>query len=166
LAEARRVSKLEESRAELAGLIRQYQRDTDAFDQAVADRVGLTRTDLRCVDLLLDLTMNAGDVTPKSLAEAAGLTPSTLTNILDRLERARYVRRVRDVENRRQVFLQITPELGALIADIFGPVAEAAAVQLNRYSGPELDVLIRFFAEAHDQRTQRTTALSGKGDVA
>ena len=160
------MSSLEDRRAELAGLVRQYQRDTDAFDQAVADRLGLSRSDLRCVDLLLELTMIGGNVTPKSLADAAGLTPSTLTNILDRLERAGYVRRVRDVENRRQVFLEITPELGALIAEIFGPVAEAAEAQLNHYSGPELEALIKFFSEAHDQRTQRTKALSGKEDVA
>ena len=160
------MTRLEDRRAELAGLIRQYQRDTDAFDQAVADRVGLSRTDLRCVDLLLELTMGGREVTPKSLAEAAGVTPSTLTNILDRLERAGYVRRVRDVENRRQVFLQMTAELGALIAEIFGPVADAAAAQLNRYTGHELDVLIEFFTEAHDQRERRTKEISGKEDVA
>lgn len=160
------MNRLEDRRAELAGLIRQYQRDSDAFDQAVADRLGLNRTDLRCLDLLFELTANGESVTPKSLAETACLTPSTLTNILDRLERARYVRRVRDLENRRQVHLEITPELGALIAAIFGPVAEAADAQLNRYSEQELDVLVKFFAEAHDQRNRRTKALSGKEDVA
>jgi DNA-binding MarR family transcriptional regulator len=160
------VSGLDDRRTELASLIRQYQRDTDAFDQAVADRLGLNRTDLRSLDLLLELTMNGENVSPKSLAEAAGLTPSTLTNILDRLERAGYVRRVRDVENRRQVFLEITAELGTLITEIFGPVAEAAGAQLSRYSGQELDVLIRFFAESHGQRTQRTKLLGGKAGVA
>ncbi|HTT89894.1 MAG TPA: hypothetical protein VMF65_10105 [Acidimicrobiales bacterium] len=44
------MTRLDDRRADLAGLIRQYQRDTDAFDQAVADPVGLSRTDLRCVD--------------------------------------------------------------------------------------------------------------------
>ncbi|MCW3044572.1 MAG: hypothetical protein JWL57_2730, partial [Actinobacteria bacterium] len=39
---------------ELTAAIRRYQRETDALDQALADRLGLNRTDLRCVDLLLE----------------------------------------------------------------------------------------------------------------
>ena len=96
------MRKTAEPRAQLAALIRQYQRDTDAFDQAVAERVGLSRTDLRCLDLLLELVVTGGGATPARLADASGLTPSTVTSVLDRLERAGYVHRARDQENSAQ----------------------------------------------------------------
>ena len=62
--------------------------------------------------------------------------------------------------------MHVTAELETLITELLGPVADAADAQLNRYSGQELDVLITFFAESHEQRTQRTKLLSGKADVA
>lgn len=142
-------------RAQLATLIRQYQRDTDAFDQAVAERLGVNRTDLRCLDLLLDLAA-AGPVTPARLAEASGLTPSTVTSVLDRLERAGYVRRVRDEANRRQVRLQLTPGFVALTRELIGPVAEQGSRQLRQLTDEEVATLIRFFSQAHDQHQRRT----------
>ena len=146
-------------RAQLAALIRQYQRDSDDFDQAVAERAGVNRTDLRCLDLLLELAMAGRGMTPARLVEASGLTPSTITSVLDRLERAGYVRRVRDQENRRQVFLQLTAEFATLTQEIFGPLAQEGAGQLERFTDTEVEVLIRFFAEGHDQRVKRAALI-------
>lgn len=145
-----------EPRSQLAALIRQYQRDTDAFDQAVAERLGLNRTDLRCLDLLLELAMAGRDVTPARLVDASRLTPSTVTSVLDRLERAGYVRRVRDQENRRQVFLQLTQEFVALTRELFGPVARDGERQLQHFSDAEVATLMKFFSQAHEQRAKRT----------
>jgi DNA-binding MarR family transcriptional regulator len=153
------VNALTGRRAELAALIRQYQRDADDFDQAVAERAGINRTDLRCLDLLLELAMAGRGMTPGRLVEASGLTPSTITSVLDRLERAGYVRRVRDQENRRQVILQLTAEFAALTQEIFGPVAEEAVGQLEQLSDNEVEVLLRFFADGHDQRVKRAALI-------
>lgn len=148
-----------EPRDHLAALIRQYQRDTDAFDQAVSERLGINRTDLRCLDLLLELTRAGGPVTPARLANASGLTPSTVTSILDRLEKAGYLRRVRDDENRRQVFLQLTAELAALAHELFGAVARDGMRQLEELTDEEVATLIKFFSQAHDQRAKRTDTI-------
>jgi DNA-binding MarR family transcriptional regulator len=153
------VNALAGRRAQLAALIRQYQRDSDDFDQAVAERAGINRTDLRCLDLLLELAMAGRGMTPARLVEASGLTPSTITSVLDRLERAGYVRRVRDQENRRQVFLQLTAEFATLTQEIFGPLAQEGAGQLERFTDTEVEVLIRFFAEGHDQRVKRAALI-------
>jgi DNA-binding MarR family transcriptional regulator len=150
------VNALTGRRAQLAALIRQYQRDSDEFNQAVAERAGINQTDLRCLDLLLEMAVAGRGMTPGRLAEASGLTPSTITSVLDRLERAGYVRRVRDQENRRQVFLQLTAEFAALTQEIFGPVAEEASGQLEQFSDNEVEVLLRFFADGHDRRAKRT----------
>jgi DNA-binding MarR family transcriptional regulator len=149
------VTALTGRRAQLAALIRQYQRDIDAFDQAVAERVGLSRTDLRCLDLVLELTIAGTPATPRRLAEAASLTPSTVTSVLDRLERAGYLQRVREQANRRQVLLQLTATFAAVTEEIFGPVAADGAAQLQQLSDTEVETLIAFFAHAHDQRAKR-----------
>lgn len=143
-------------RAVLAALIRQYQRDIDAFDQAVADRSGLSRTDFRCLDLVLELTTAGTSVTPMRLAEAAGLTPSTVTSVLDRLERAGYVQRVRGQANRRQVLLQLTATFAEVAEEIFAPVAAEGAGQLRQLADAEVETLIEFFSDTHDRRAKRT----------
>jgi DNA-binding MarR family transcriptional regulator len=145
-----------EPRAHLAALIRQYQRDTDAFDQAVAERVGMNRTDMRCLDLLLELAMDGRGVTPARLGDASGLTPSTVTSVLDRLEKAGYVSRVRDQQNRRQVFLVLTQEFVVVARELFGPVGEEGTRQLQQLSDAEVATLIKFFSQSHAQRLKRT----------
>jgi DNA-binding MarR family transcriptional regulator len=146
-------------RAELAALIRQYQRDTDEFDQAVSERVGVNRTDLRCLDLLLELVVAGQAPTPARLADASGLTPSTVTSVLDRLERAGYVRRARDEENRRQVFIQLTEKFAAVTRELFGPVGEEGMRQLEELTDQEVATLVRFFSQSHDQRVKRTVLI-------
>src|ERR1700737_4986513 len=83
-----------------------FQRSTDAFDDAVAQRLGLNRTDLRCLDWLFDGPRTAGQ-----LAGATGLTSAATTTLLDRLERRGLLRRVRDTTDRRKVLVEMT-ELG------------------------------------------------------
>jgi DNA-binding MarR family transcriptional regulator len=149
------VTGLAGRRSQLAALIRQYQRDIDAFDQAVAERLALSRTDLRCLDLVLELTTAGQPPTPTRLAEAAGLTPSTVTSVLDRLERAGYLQRVREQANRRQVLLQLTARFAEAAEEIFGPVAAEGTAQLARLADAEVDTLIAFFSHSHDQRVKR-----------
>src|ERR1043165_7694421 len=66
------------------------------FSQAVADRLKLNSSDLEC----LDIVMLRGPVTAGELAQATGLTTGAITGLIDRLERAGYVRRARDAEDR------------------------------------------------------------------
>src|SRR5438876_108647 len=69
---------------QLGDAIRQSQVDTDAFDQFVADSLGINRTDLRCGDIL----ERSGPMTAGELAKAAHLTTGAVTALLDRLEAA------------------------------------------------------------------------------
>lgn len=69
------------------------------YDELVAARLGINRTDLRCLDLLHETgTMSAGP-----LAVGSGLTTGATTRMLDRLERIGYIRRLPDREDRRRV---------------------------------------------------------------
>jgi DNA-binding MarR family transcriptional regulator len=92
---------------ELIDEIRRSQNATDRFDQAVADALGMNRTDMRCIDVL----QREGPVTAGRLAEATGLTTGAMTTALDRLERAGYARRTRDAADRRRVVVELTPKV-------------------------------------------------------
>jgi DNA-binding MarR family transcriptional regulator len=77
------------------------------FNESVAKKLKLSRTDMRCLELIGRL----GPLTAGRLAEESGLTTGAVTFILDRLEEAGMVARRRDTEDRRRVWVQIEPAL-------------------------------------------------------
>src|SRR5260370_17856879 len=75
---------------------------TIMFHTAVADQIGVGVTDAKCRSILLQFgPMTAGD-----LAMHLGLTTGAVTGVVDRLERARLVRRVADAKDRRRVIVE------------------------------------------------------------
>ncbi|MER5475288.1 MarR family transcriptional regulator [Streptomyces sp. NPDC002935] len=92
---------------ELAAVSRRYMASYALFNQALADHVGLHPTDVQCVNLL---SLEAGPVTTGRIAEMTGLTTGSATRLVDRLEKAGYVVRERDVVDRRRVLVATVPE--------------------------------------------------------
>lgn len=92
---------------ELSGVSRRYMASYALFNQAVADHLGLHPTDLQCLNLL---TLESGPVTTGRIAELTGLTTGSATRLVDRLEKAGYVRRERDTADRRKVLVVTVPE--------------------------------------------------------
>jgi DNA-binding MarR family transcriptional regulator len=140
--------------AEVALEIRAFQTAVDAFDEAVADRLGINRTDLRCLDLL----ERHGAVTAGELARASGLTTGAVTRLLDRLEHMGYAQRVRDSADRRRVLVELTPLARERATELYGPIAHAGQAGLQRYSAEQLTLLRDFFRSArafHEDRASR-----------
>ncbi|MBA2293811.1 MAG: MarR family transcriptional regulator [Actinobacteria bacterium] len=69
-----------------------------AFDALAAEQLGVSLTDLRC----LDIVESRGGLTAGELATASGLTTGAVTAVVDRLERAGLARRIRDELDRRK----------------------------------------------------------------
>src|SRR5215218_212917 len=107
---------------ELIRLAREHEAANEAFDEVAALKLGVNRTDLRC----LNIVENQGPMTAGKLADLSGLTTAAVTAVLDRLERAGYARRVRDQKDRRQVIVELTPLLGERAGPIWGPLGEEA----------------------------------------
>jgi DNA-binding MarR family transcriptional regulator len=88
----------------------------DGIDQAVADRFGLNRTDMRCVDILIRL----GPMQPKDLAEVMGYTTGGITTVIDRLEKSGYAFRRPDPSDRRKVLVEPTSLAGKQGGAVYG----------------------------------------------
>jgi DNA-binding MarR family transcriptional regulator len=120
--------------------VRRSQLATDRFDQAVADALGLNRTDMRCVDVL----EREGPLTAGRLAEVTGLTTGAMTTALDRLERAGFARRRRDDADRRRVLVELTPEALQNAGSFYTEHAALSERLYHRYTEDQLELLLEF----------------------
>jgi hypothetical protein len=102
-----------------------------ATHEAVAERLGINPTDLRC----LGLATTEPGLTPTRLAELAGLTTGAITGVLDRLESAGFLRREPDPADRRRLRLQLLPDRLGELGDYYKPLI-GRAVDLASDSTP------------------------------
>jgi DNA-binding MarR family transcriptional regulator len=120
--------------------LRAIDADMDRIDEIAAARLGVNRTDFRCLDIL----SRGGAITAGQLAVEAGLTTGAITALVDRLERSGYVRRVRDGDDRRRVLIEPTKRSQEIVWPLFeGLVTDATAV-LSRFTAAELTTILRF----------------------
>jgi DNA-binding MarR family transcriptional regulator len=107
-----------------------------AFHQAIAERLGLSATEWKCLDALT----RAESLTAGRLAEMTGLTTGAITGIVDRLEREGRVRREHDPGDRRRVIIRALPdpERERQVAAIFESLGQAMSGMAGRYTEQEL----------------------------
>jgi len=117
--------------------IRVYGSAQDLLDEAAAERLGINRTDARVLDVL----ERSGRMAAGGIAEQSGLTTGAVTALLDRLERAGYVRRIRDHQDRRRVLVEMTPRARKLALEVYGPIGAEGYRELERYSEQQLRLL-------------------------
>jgi DNA-binding MarR family transcriptional regulator len=110
------------------------------FSQAVAERVGMHQTDIETMDLLNTL----GPMTAGQLSERTGLTSGATTRLIDRLERAGYVRRCADESDRRCVIIEAVPENLEKLGALFQPMADGMQELWSTLDDRELEVIIEF----------------------
>jgi DNA-binding MarR family transcriptional regulator len=116
------------------------------FDEGLAKKLKLSRTDMRCLDLIGRL----GPMTAGRLAEESGLTTGAVTFILDRLEEAGMVTRRRDTEDRRRVWIEIVPEAQERLQRLQQPIAEEMRQLAQRFKADELAVVRDFMRQAKE----------------
>ena len=149
----------EQLAGEVAREIAEFQSATVRVDEAVAGRLGVNRTDLRCLGLLA----LRGPLTAGQLAQASGLSPGATTTALDRLGRAGYARRVRDPADRRSVLVELTPEAQHHLDEIYGPIGQEGQARLARYSAAELAFLRAFLQEGREFQERHAARVRAGG---
>jgi DNA-binding MarR family transcriptional regulator len=125
--------------------------DMDRLDEAAAARLGVSRSDFRCLDIL----SRGVAMTPGQLATETGLTTGAVTALLDRLENAGYVRRERDREDRRRILIHPSERATAEVWPIFRGVAQDAARILSQFSEEELGTILRFLTTNREAMRKR-----------
>ena len=106
---------------QVAGGLRALSTEIDRLDQAAADRYGLNRTDMRALDIL----GRSGPLAPTALARLLGFTTGGVTTVLDRLEKAGYIRRRPDPGDRRRQLVETTEVTAARDEEVFGDLIRA-----------------------------------------
>lgn len=148
--------------AEASAEVRHQQVAYDRFHDAVAGYLKINRTDLRCLDLL-DLR---GRLTAGELSAATGLSTGSVTVMLDRLERAGYVRRLRDPGDRRRVYAEPTELAAKYGTEIYAPLTAQAAPLYDRFTEDQLATIVDFLhtvSEFYGGQIARVEALDPGG---
>lgn len=151
---SREISETKIQQMQAVGLeLRLFGTEIDSLDARAAERFGLNRSDLRCLDVL----SHSGPMSPTALADAVGMSTGGLSISLGRLERAGYVRRTMDPKDRRRVSVDLTRKAQRVEEQIFGPLLGEVAGVLGGYSEPELDLICGFL-----QRVRGAVAAAGR----
>ncbi len=138
--------------------LRLLQQSFDVFDEAVAAHLGMNRTDLRCLDVVL----GRGPLPAGELSAAVQLSPAATTAVIDRLERAGFVTRGQDPANRRRVLVTATAAARDMAERIFEPVGRAGARALGRYDAEQLSLILDFLHTALDVHRAQTDRIASQ----
>jgi DNA-binding MarR family transcriptional regulator len=141
---------------ELEHAVRRSSAQGVVFSQAVASRAGISSSDLECLDFL---NLDGGRVTAGRLAEVTGLTTGAITGVVDRLEKAGFVRRERDASDRRKVFIATVPENIAQLGKFYERMQRAILKDWEGYSDAELRLLLRFATQGYQTMLTATEEL-------
>ena len=135
----------------LGPVIQAYQSAVDDHDREAARILGVNRTDLRCLELLIE----RDGTSPTELADLLGLTSGSVTAMLDRLDRTGFLHRSSDPSDRRKSIVAITPNGRARCFELISPlVRDGAAMLSDHFDDDELHVVARFLIETTElQRT-------------
>jgi DNA-binding MarR family transcriptional regulator len=123
---------------------------------AAAEKIGINATDLNCLNIL----SFSGSLTAGELARATGLTTASITGVVDRLEAAGFVNRVRDPADRRRVVVSINLEKALKeVASVFAPMVANWQQLAAQYTDDELRLIVGFYDQMEQIIRGHLTAL-------
>ena len=121
------------------------------LNRLIADRMGVTASDLDCLHVL----NHHGPATAAELAREVGLTPGSVSRMIDRLDAAGCIKRTADPNDRRRVLIEPTSDGLARIAAYYDGLAARAHEDLAELDSDELGALLRFIKRSeqgtHDE---------------
>lgn len=137
---------LDELRGALSAEVQASQAAVDDFDSAAAVVLGVNRTDMRCMEYLMQVRTAA----PTEVGAQLGLSTGSVTAMLDRLEKLDYVTRSPDPDDRRRSIVRATPLFVERAMPLYMPMVEEGGRNIERYDAEELRMLIGFMREIRE----------------
>ncbi|MGW1954075.1 MarR family transcriptional regulator [Streptomyces sp. NPDC001920] len=145
---------------EIVHLLRAMTVELGMHSARFAQRNGMHPTDVRALIALMDAARAGEETTAGQLGAALGLNSAGTTALVDRLERAGHVRRVRSDRDRRKVTVTVDERAVALGWQHFGPLIDRAVDLLHGYDARELAAIRGFLTgmreAAQEDREQAT----------
>jgi DNA-binding MarR family transcriptional regulator len=135
--------------------MRELNSQLSLLDQTVSSSVGLASSDLE----ILDLVGRRGPLTPSALSAISGVSPATMTGILDRLETEGWVRRERDPHDRRKVNIHAATKRGAEIYRYYQGMQNRLRQICANYTDDQLALLIDFITRTSEAGVVAITEL-------
>ncbi|WOX15607.1 MarR family winged helix-turn-helix transcriptional regulator [Streptomyces sp. N50] len=123
---------------EIVHLLRAVAVELGLHSARFANQNGMHPTDVRALIALMDADRAGEEMTTGRLGGALGLNSAGTTALVDRLERAGHVRRVRSEGDRRRVVVEVDQRAVALGQAFFGPLIGSAVELLQGYDDREL----------------------------
>lgn len=124
----------------LKDVIRANQVAQDVWDDCASRFMGINRTDARCIDII----DRHEKITAGVLASESGLTTGAVTVVVDRLEAAGYVARMRDLDDRRKVWIACTPITTEISSRMFAHFRLLTPLFMARYTPDQLAAIVEF----------------------
>ncbi|TDD35817.1 MarR family winged helix-turn-helix transcriptional regulator [Saccharopolyspora elongata] len=128
---------------------------TSQLNAEVARRMGVALSDLDCLHAL----NRHGPATAAALAKHVGLTSGSVSRMIDRLDAAGCIERVRDPGDRRKVLIEPTAEGLDRIRAYYAGLAACTRDELADFTDEELDVVLRFIHLVRDNTADELTRL-------
>jgi len=135
--------------------MRVFDASLDLLDHAVAESFGISRTDLRAMELI----SRVGPASCGELAIALGLTTGSVTALTDRMERAGFLHRTRTAGDRRKVLVALTAMGRERERRAFEPLQREMMQTLSRYSPTELGLIAQFLDTARSVSDRARTRI-------
>lgn len=142
-----------ETLAAISSLVADLQGAYDDRDRAMADHLGIGRTDLRCLDLLV----RQGPASAAQLGPRLHLTRGSMSTLVGRLEADGYIQRHEDPEHGSRKIIAVTEHLIEQITPLVAHLAEEGARHLEPFNNNHLST-IRAYLSAEVTRQNRNTA--------
>ena len=121
----------------VAAELRALDRSLDLLDEGVATSFGISRSDLRAMELV----SGDGRLTAGQLARGLGVTTGAVTGLIDRMERMGYFRRQDDPRDRRKVHVALTPKAKAQERQAFERLGREMERMLSNYADDDLALI-------------------------
>jgi len=122
------------------------------FRNAIGRRLGLNITDWECLSLLAI----RGVSTPTELARYTGLTTGSTTAMLDRLQKARFIRRKPNPRDRRGVLVEIDKRYTERAGPFVAGIQKAQTELIASYTDRELETIADFLTRFTENVKQHT----------
>ena len=118
--------------------VRKLTRSSLMLQYAVAEKMKLNATDAECIDFLMEM----GPSTAGDLAKVTRLTTGAITNVIDRLEKAGFVKRETDPHDRRKVIIRFIPKKHAKTKHYYDAMSADVHELFSGYSESKLNSIL------------------------